>query len=263
MKRFLIVATMVGSIVGFELQAGAARRCRPTRRTCAGVTHQPCAPAALRAAPCKSTVMEEGTACVCAFWQCVQFEGYNGYYGGYFFPDCNTATWVYMEGNYSTNLYDPCPTCAPEQCESFPRSAFIPGGSLHKPGIKANRLSKWDAKLVLKSGTGRFKRADGTERVVEFESKEFADARMLISFHSGNAQYFAKLHSCRVEVQETGAKSKESVFDFGVGQEIEQPPADQKVRDVTNLITIAGPNVANVKIGNTVYQIVTMTPLAQ
>ena len=221
MKRLILVVAISWSLFGLGTDADAARRCRTTRRTCAGVTHQPCAPAALRAPQSQNTV-DGFDECVCAFWECQQGPGYNGYYGGDFWPDCNTAHWVYITGYYDVNTPDPCPTCPAAQCLTIIRNtSTTPGGPYHKPGTKASRLLKWNEKLALKSGTGKFKRADGSERVVEFECKEFADAKMLVSFTSGNVQYFAKLHSFRVESQELGASKIFSVSDFAIGQEIQ------------------------------------------
>ncbi len=262
MNRLMIVAIMAGSLVGLEMRVDAARGCRPARRQCAGVTHQPCAPAALRATRCNGTVLAQGESCNCAF-----FFGGDQWYGVFWHDACDntTATWGVMEpGNYEIVTYDPCPTCPAAQCSFYAAGASTTPAGKYQRKFKQDRLWTWDEKLVLKNGSKGFKKKDGTEWVATFEAKEIVDGRMLVSFVSGNTQYFARLDSYRVDVQETsGATVKGSVFDANVGKEIEQPPADQKVRDVTSQVTIVAPHIAEIKIGTTTYVVTTVSQLQQ
>ncbi|MEI8379440.1 MAG: hypothetical protein WCJ09_04870 [Planctomycetota bacterium] len=262
MNRLMMVAIMAGSLVGLEMRVDAARGCRPTRRQCAGVTHQPCARAALRAARCDEAVIQPGGSCSCAFF----VAGVHLYYGVFWHDSCDNtnATWGLMpEGDYDTSNYDPCPTCPSAQCILVNPVGSTDGKYQRK--FKQDRLWTWDEKFVLKNGSKSFKKKDGTEWVATFEATEIVDGRMLISFISGNTQYFARLDSFRVDVQETSAASavKGSVFDANLGREIEQPPADQKVRDVTNQVKIVAPHFAEVKIGTTTYVVTTVSQLQQ
>lgn len=244
--------------------AEAARRCRPiSRRCCVGVTHQPCAPAALRAPRLQSAV-DSDTECICAFFLFAYMEGYNLYYAIEFYPDCNTGYPCSLAGNFSTNNPDPCPTCPTDQClKVHYQSSLGPGSRRFKPGTKLNRQLKWNEKLVLNSGQGKLKRANGTERIFEIEAKELADARMLVSFTHANRLYFAKLHTCRIEAQELTGNKTGTVSDFAIGQEIEAPPADQKVRDVTSQVKVLDRNVAQIRVGNSTFDVVTATPLTE
>jgi len=264
MKRMFVVTTVAWSLFAASLcnDALAARGCRPAaRRACVGVTHQPSAPAAVRA-PRLTGAVTTTTECVCAVWEYVQWGGYSSYYALDFYPDCNTYTFTSIDGNFTVGAN--CPSCPASSCLMFEHvGATTPGSRLFKRGTRLDEKLKWDQKLALKSGKGTFKCAAGTERTFEFESKELADAKLLVSFKNGNTQCFAKLHVCRVEAQELGGAKASSVSDFAIGQEIEAPPAGEKVRDVSNQITVLDTNVAIVKIGNTSYQVVTATPLAQ
>ncbi|MFO1040889.1 MAG: hypothetical protein U0941_03840 [Planctomycetaceae bacterium] len=261
MNRLMIVAIMAGSLVGTEMRVDAARGCRPARRQCAGVTHQPCAPAAVRAPRCNGAVLEQGDSCNCAFYQ---FSA-GLYYAIFWHDSCNNnGTWGIMYGSFDTSNNDPCPTCPLAQC-----ILVTPYGSLNREGqyhrnYKQERLWKWDEKFVLKNGSTKLKKKDGTEWTAEFEAKELTEGQMLVSFMSGNTQYFARLDSFRVDVQETtGTATKGSVFDANLGREIEQPPANQKVRDVTNQVKIVAPHIAEVKIGTTTYVVTTVSQLPQ
>lgn len=262
MNRLMIVAIMAGSLVGLEMRVDAARGCRPARRQCAGVTHQPCAPAALRATRCDGAVVEQGGSCSCAFYQLTA----GIYFGVVWHNTCESSnsTWCVMYGNYDTSNYDPCPSCPLQQCDLVePTASHNPGGSYRRK-FKQDRLWKWDEQFVMKNGSKSFKKKDGTEWTVAFEAKEIVDGRMLVSFMDGNTQHFARLDSFRVDVQETsGATSKASVFDANLGREIEQPPADQKVRDVTSQVKIVAPHIAEVKIGTTTYVVTTVSQLQQ
>lgn len=264
MMRMLVVTTVAWSLFTASLcnDALAARGCRAAgRRNCVGVTHQPCAPAAVRA-PRLTGAVTTTTECVCAVWEYVQWGGYSSYYALDFYPDCNTYTITSIDGNFTVGA--DCPSCPASSCLMFEHvGATTPGSRLFKRGTRLDEKMKWDQKLALKSGKGTFKATGGKERTFEFESKELADAKMLVSFTNGNSQCFAKLHVCRVEAQEIGGQKAASVSDFAIGQEIEAPPAGQKVRDVTSQVTILDPNVAIIKIGNTAYQVVTATTLAQ
>ena len=160
-------------------------------------------------------------------------------------------------GSYSTDNNNPCPTCPSSQCLSIPFLAMSPG-RFFQPGIKLKGPLNWDEKLVLKSGQGKIK-----GRPCEIESNELADAKLLVSFTTGNTLHFAKLHVIRVEAQELDGSKKSTVSDFAVGQEIVAPPADQKVRDVTGQVKILDSHVAEIAIGNTTYQVVTATPLSE
>ena len=260
MNRLMIVAIMAGSLIGTEMRVDAARGCRPARRQCAGVTHQPCAPAAIRAPRCDGAALAQGEGCYCAFYQFMP----GAYYSIFWVDTCDnsTSTWGIMYGSYDTSNYDPCPTCPAAQCMFVNGNAALDPGSRYPRNFKQERLWKWNEKLALKDGSTKLKKKDGTEWVASFESKEIVDGRMLISFMSGNTQHFARLDSFRVDVQETsGGATKGSVLDANLGREIEQPPADQKVRDVTNQVKIVAPHIAEVKIGTTTYVVTTVSQL--
>lgn len=264
MKRLPAMALVVWSLVlvGFVADAGAARGRRlATRRNCVGVTHQPCGTATLRA-PQSREAVDTYSGCACAFYLYAELEGYNMYYAVDFHPTCSTGYWCSMDGIFDTSNSDPCPTCPTNQCVGYTYNASVePSGRHFKPGTKLERKLKWNEALALQSGTAKGRIA-GKERSFEIEAKELADARMLVSFTSDNTMYYAKLHLCRIESQEIGGAKTATVSDFAVGQEIEAPPADQKVRDVTNQVTIVDDNVARIRIGATTYQVVTATPLS-
>ncbi len=264
MKRLPAVLTVVWSlmVLGLCSDAGAARGCRPNRRCCVGVTHQPCTPAAVRAPKCQNTVIVDD--CICAFYQFGSSGGVNYYYGVDFPPDCSPGAPVMMYGNYSTSNNDPCGACPSDQCTIMHHMASLApgGGRFFKPGTKLERKLQWDEKLASKSGQRKITKS-GIERTYEFETKELSDAGMLVSFSSGNTLYFAKLNVCRVEAQELGGNKAATVSDFALGQEIDAPPADQKVRDVTNQVTILDANNASIQVGNTIYRVVTATPLSE
>ena len=260
MKNLLLVATVALSaiVAGLGSDAEAARGCRPvTRRCCVGVTHQPCLPASVRAPRCQ-TAVDDGIDCTCAFFDMGGMGGVHYYYSVHFYPDCNTGRPVMMMGNFLNASPDPCPTCPSSQCLSMPFYASQTPGRLFKPGTKLKGPLNWDEKLVLKSGQAKIK-----GRTFEFESKELTDANMLVSFTKGNTLHFAKLQVYRVEAQELGGTKTSTVSDFAIGQEIVAPPADQKIRDVTSQVKILDPNVAEIRIGNTTYQVVTATPLSE
>ena len=266
MKPLYFVATVAWSLIvgGVCSNAEAARGCRPaTRRCCVGVTHQPCSAASIRAPRCENAVTTT-TECTCAFFPFVYHGGYYTYYAIDYYPDCNTSQPVGMDGNFTIGTNDPCPTCPTNQCIQVIRTtSHTPGSHQFKPGTRLDKALQWDQKLALKSGTAKTKGPNGTERAIEIETKELADAKMLVSFTTGNTLYFAKLHVVRVEAQNLGKNKSATVSDFAIGQEIEAPPADQKVRDVTSQIKILDTNVAQIRIGNTTYQVVTATPLAE
>ena len=266
MKRLPVVATVVWSLVLFGLcsDVGAARGCRPSRRCCVGVTHQPCTTAAVRAPKCQSAVTEIDD-CICAFYMFMGMGGVNYYYGVDFPPDCSTGIPTMVVGRFDTSNPNPCPTCPSSQCVVVPHyTSLNPAARRYfKPGTKLDQKLQWDEKLVLKSGQGKIQRA-GAVGTYEFEAKELADARMLVSFTSGNTLYFAKLHVCRIESQELAGNNKTAtVTDFAVGQEIDAPPADQKILDVTKQVTILDANNAEIRVGNTTYRIVTATTLSE
>ncbi len=259
MKSLLLVSTIALSaiVAGFCGDAEAARGCRPvTRRRCVGVTHQPSAAASVRC-PQLQTAVDGGIDCTCAFFDMGGWGGFHCYYAVHFYPDCTTGRPVMLMGNYSTNNSDPCGACPSSQCLSIPFASISPG-QLFKPGTKLNGPQKWDEKLVLKSGQGKIK-----GRPFEFETKELADANMLVSFTKGNTLHFAKLQVFRVEAQELGGGKTATVSDFAIGHEITVPPASQKVRDVTSQVKILDTNVAEITVGSTKYQVVTATPLSE
>lgn len=184
------------------------------------------------------------------------------YYAVDFHPDCNTGYWGSLSGNFVTSNPDPCPTCPTNQCIPYSYEASLtPDRKYFKPGTKLDKKLNWDEKLVLNSGTAKIMSANGAERIVQLESKELNDAKLLVSFSQGNSLYFAKLHVCRLESTEANGKS--TISDFGIGQEIEPPPADQKLRDVTSQVTVLDNNVAIVRIGSTAFQVVTSTPFSR
>lgn len=261
MKRMFVIATVAWSVfvIGWSEDAGAAR-CRPARRNCVGVTHQPCAPATARAPQLLEAAKNDTTECICAVWEYANFGSYAGYYALDFYPDCSTYTITSIMGNFTTG--SDCPNCPASSCLLITHQGSMPTNRRFKKGTRLDAKQKWDSKLVLNSGKGSFK-AKGLDRTFEFEPKELTDAKMLVSFSSNNVQYFAKLHVVRVEAQEIGGARTSTVADFGVGQEIENPPASQKVRDVSGQVTILDPNVVEIKIGNTTYQIVTATPMSE
>lgn len=262
MKRMFALATVAGAVLAIGLcsDTEAARRCRPTRRNCVGVTHQPCATAAVRA-PKSDTAVTTTTECICAVWEYASSPGYNSYYSLDFYPDCNTYTILSMDGNFTVG--NNCPACPASSCLLITHYSSHTPGRYFKPGTKLDQKLKWNQELALKSGQGKFKSTSGTERTFEFETKELADAKMLVSFTHANTQYFAKLHMIRVEAQELGGVKESTVSDFAIGQEIDAPPAAQKVRDVSSQVTVLDKNVATIKIGNATYQVVTMTPFEQ
>jgi hypothetical protein len=261
MRRFAGVSIVASLIVLAGMDADAARGCRPARRNCVGVTHQPCASASIKA-PKSETAATDYMECVCAFYAYAFWGDYYSYYAYDYTPDCNHGHYCSLDGNFATGNPDPCPTCPGNQCVNYSHAALKPGGGNFKPGTKLTKKLKWDEKVVLKSGTTKMTTPAGKNRDVAVETKELTDARMLVSFTSGNTLYFAKLHVCRIEAQDLQSKTL-AVTDFAVGQEIEEPPAGQKIIDVTNQITIKEPNVAHVKVGNTTYQIVTATTLTE
>jgi hypothetical protein len=162
-----------------------------------------------------------------------------------------------MPGNYDTSNQNPCPTCPIIQCTRIPYQASLaPGSHRFQPNTKLAAKQKWDTHPTLKSGSGSVK-----GKPTEFEIKELADSRMLVSFTNGNTKFYAKLTVCRVEANEAGRAG--SINDFAIGQEIDAPPADQKVRDVSNQLTVNDANVATIRIGTTDYQVITATPLTK
>lgn len=262
---FFVLAVCSLTLVSVCNDALGARGWRSARRMRVNVGAQPCAtapaPATIRS-PRLEGAVDGYTQCICAFWPYAYWGSYYSWYSIDYHPGCEAGYPVSMDGNFTVIEGDPCPTCPSGQCLYFEHEAMTPG-RIFKKGTRLDKRLEWDTQLALKSGTGTFKTRSGAQRTFEFETRELADARMLVSFTSGNTQYFAKLHTCRVEAQElTGAKSSQ-VADFHVGQEINPPPADQKVVDVSAQVKIQGPNVASVKIGNATYQIVTATPLTE
>lgn len=258
---FAICGLALGTLCNDAL---AARGWRAARRGRAAVAAQPRVSnptAAATPAPRLTGTVDGYTQCVCAFWPYADWGGYFSYYSIDYHPNCEAGYPCSMDGNFTINGGDPCPTCPTNQCLFFDYTALTPS-RLFKPGTKLDQKLDWDTQLALKSGTGKSKNRNGTERIAEFETKELG-SRQLVSFTSGNTQIFAKLHQIRVEAQElTGARTKQSA-DFAVGQEINPPTADQKVRDVSGQVKILGPNVASVTIGKTTYQVVTATPLTE
>lgn len=266
MKRFVVVGLIVWSMVavGFCPDAGAARGCRPaTRRCCVGVTHQPCPPIAAVRAPQTREAVDVVNACVCAFFVFAQFPGYNMYYAIDYHPTCSTGYYASLDGHFDTSNNNPCPTCPTSQCIPYQYMASAPPtGRISKPGTKLERKLQWDEQLVLKSGTAKVKIGD-RERTLEIEAKELADAKMLVSFSKGNTMYFAKLHVCRLESHEAGTSTAATVIDSAFGQEIDAPPSGQKIVDVSNQVTTVGKNIAQIRVGATVYQVITATPLSE
>ena len=262
MKRMFALATVAWSVLAIGLcsYTEAARGCRPTRRNCVGVTHQPCATAAVRA-PKTDTATTTINECICAVWQYASYMGFNSYYALDYYPDCSTYTITTMDGNFTIGAN--CPACPASSCLLIIHNASNTPGRHFKPGTKLDEKLKWDQQLALKSGQGKFKTASGAERTFEFETRELVDAKMLVSFTHANTQYFAKLHTVRVEAQELGGAKESKVSEFAIGQEIEAPPAGQKIRDVSSQVTVLDTNVATIKIGNANYQVVTMTPFEQ
>ena len=264
MKHWAVVTAVALSVVGGMYgDAQGARGYRPlARRYCAGVTQQPCPPAGIRAPQSQETVTTY-VGCTCAFFKYAQQQGYSLYYAGDFYPDCNTAYWCSLAGNFDTTNPNPCPTCPSSQCVGYYYEGSLgPDRKYFKPGTRLEKKLNWNEKLVLNSGTAKLKTPAGVERTMQIETKELTDSRMLVSFTQGNNTYYAKLHVCRVEATDANTKVT-TISDFASGQEISAPPAGQKVTDVTEQIKVLDTNVATIKIGTTTYQVVTATPLAE
>jgi hypothetical protein len=210
----------------------------------------------------------KGAPCTCAFWQWGDYGTYKSYYAVRWGASCSSGMPVNLDGNFTTGLPDPCPTCPSTTCLPSAEALLATGARSahpHQSGVHLNAgdVGNWNKPLNL-AGTTTI---DGVKytaiKLGATGATPAHDGRLVCKFTVGGIDYYAKLHLVRIEATKvsTGATS---ILEVGVGQEIHTPPVP--AAGGPNIISISPPNVvtegagshvAVVTVGSVHYQVVT------